>query len=53
MARALARAHALSDETRLRLFGRSPWRWLLSPLSWRMPTHPPIAKRIARLKSMA
>ena len=53
MARALIRAQALSDETRQRLFGPPPWRWLLSPLSWRMPTHPPLAKRIAHLKSMA
>ena len=53
LARALTEAQRLAEETRGRLFGRPPWRWLLSPLSWRMPTHPPMALRIARLRSMA
>lgn len=53
LARALTEAQRLAEETRGRLFGRPPWRWLLSPLSWRMPTHPPMAQRIARLRSMA
>lgn len=52
LSRALAAAQAVSDETKIRLFGNTPWRWLLSPLSWRMPTHPPMAERIARLEAM-
>lgn len=53
LARALAEAQALSEETRARLYGPAPWRWLLSPLSWRMPSHPPMASRIALLRSLA
>lgn len=53
LARALAKAEASSRETRVELYGRSPWRWLLFPLSWRMPTHPPMARRLARLDAMA
>jgi heat shock protein HtpX len=52
LARALAQAQSLSNETRLRMFGRPPWCWLFSPLSWRMPSHPPMKKRIARLKAL-
>lgn len=53
LADALLVAHAQSNETRDRLFGHPPWRWILSPLSWRMPTHPRMATRIARLRSLA
>ena len=49
MARALAKAHTLSQETRAALYGSPPWRWLISPLSWRLPTHPSMARRIALL----
>jgi len=49
VAEALIVAYSISDETRDRLYGRPPWRWLLAPLSWRMPTHPPLDVRIARL----
>lgn len=47
--RALHTADAMSRHTRHQIYGRPPWRWLLSPLSWRLPTHPPMATRIARL----
>ena len=53
LASALALGHAFSAETRLRVFGPMPWRWVLSPLSWTPPTHPPIARRIARLEGTA
>lgn len=52
LASALGVAHDFSEEARTRIYGRRPWRWLLSPLSWRMPTHPPMDKRIARLNEM-
>jgi Zn-dependent protease with chaperone function len=45
-------AEAGSREMRLRLYGRTRWSWLLAPVSWRLPTHPPMARRIARLESM-
>jgi heat shock protein HtpX len=53
LARALAKAHALSQEMRVQLYGRPPWRWLLFPLSWKLPTHPPMARRLDRLDAMA
>jgi heat shock protein HtpX len=52
LARALAAAHAVTQEMRSRLYGRAPWSWLLAPESWRLPTHPPMARRIARLEAM-
>jgi Zn-dependent protease with chaperone function len=51
-AEALAIAHAQSNEARERLHGRPPWRWLLFPLSWRMPTHPRMGDRVARLNDL-
>jgi Zn-dependent protease with chaperone function len=52
-ARALVAAHDISQEMRRRLHGGAPWSWLLSPVtSWRRLTHPPMAKRIARLEAM-
>lgn len=53
LARALATADAMSQQTRTRLHGRPPWSWLLRPLAWQMPTHPPISDRIARLEAMS
>ncbi|MDE3086521.1 MAG: M48 family metalloprotease [Acidobacteriota bacterium] len=50
-ARALAKTQSSSREMRAQLYGRAPWRWLLFPLSWRMPTHPPMARRLARLEA--
>jgi Zn-dependent protease with chaperone function len=44
--------HARSDETRERLHGRPPWRWLMAPLMWRLPTHPRLADRVARLNDL-
>jgi len=52
LASALGVAKTFSDEARLRLFGPRPWRWILSPLSWRMPTHPPMSDRILRLSEL-
>jgi heat shock protein HtpX len=54
LARALAAADAASRETRRRLYGRPSWNWLLLPVTfWRRLTHPPTARRIARLEAMA
>ena len=52
LARALAKAQVSSQEMRAQLYGPPPWRWLLFPVSWRMPTHPPMARRLARLEAM-
>ncbi|HEX4863974.1 MAG TPA: M48 family metallopeptidase [Acidimicrobiales bacterium] len=53
LASALAVAHSFTEEARNRIYGPLPWRWLLSPLSWTLPTHPPMAQRIATLESIA
>jgi Zn-dependent protease with chaperone function len=50
---ALAVAKKFSDEARRRVYGPPPWRWILSPLSWRMPSHPPMADRIQHLLALA
>ena len=49
-AEALTIAHAIAIETRGELTS-SYWRYLLflSPLRWRLPTHPPITERVGRL----
>jgi heat shock protein HtpX len=49
--RALEEVRATSERTRSALFGRPPLSWLLAPVSWRMPSHPPMAQRIARLNA--
>jgi heat shock protein HtpX len=51
-AQALAIADAQSSETRERLRGRPPMRWILSPLLWPLPTHPRMTTRIARLQRL-
>lgn len=53
LASALAIAHSFTQEARRQIYGPRPWRWLLSPLSWTLPTHPPMAQRIATLESVA
>jgi heat shock protein HtpX len=50
MVGALQKAYALSREVRRQIFGRPPTSWLLSPLSWTLPTHPRLAKRLAQLR---
>jgi Zn-dependent protease with chaperone function len=49
LAQALAVASQLSDQLRAKLYGTAPWRWVLAPMSWRLPTHPQMAQRISRL----
>jgi Zn-dependent protease with chaperone function len=49
--RALEKARATSEIARSAIFGRPPLSWLLAPVSWRMPTHPPMAQRVGRLKA--
>jgi Zn-dependent protease with chaperone function len=53
LARALGEAGRLSDETRNRLLGPLALRVLLAPVSWRLPTHPPLPRRIAELEAAA
>lgn len=53
LAGALGTAHAFSEQARLRVHGARPWRWLLSPLSWQMPSHPPMAERLRRLQDLS
>lgn len=53
LASALTVAHGFSREARLRVFGPLPWRWVLSPLSWTPPTHPPMAQRVSVLERIA
>ncbi len=52
LVRVLEAGQKLSEETRARLLGPQPLRTLLAPVAWRMPTHPPIEQRIARLEGM-
>jgi heat shock protein HtpX len=52
LVRSLTVARSLSAETRQRLVGRPPWRWLLAPVSWRVPTHPRLESRVDRLRQM-
>ena len=52
LASALGVARVFSDEARRRLYGPRPWRWFLSPVSWRMPSHPPMSERIRRLHDL-
>ena len=52
LASALEAAHAFSREARTRYFGPPLTRWLLSPLSWTMPTHPSMKRRVTRLRAM-
>lgn len=52
LAEALEIAHAQSIDTRRRLYGRQPWRSILYPVSWSMPTHPRMSDRIDALRAM-
>lgn len=52
VASALTRAVALTHECHQAVYGRAPLRWLLLPVSWRVPSHPTIEQRTARLASM-
>jgi Zn-dependent protease with chaperone function len=52
VASALPRAVALTKECHQAVYGRAPLRWLLLPVSWRLPSHPTIEQRTARLGSM-
>src|SRR6266851_1098859 len=53
LASALRVAQQLTEEARTKIYGAGPWRWLLAPVSWRLPTHPPMASRIATLENLA
>lgn len=53
MVTALRQAYAVAEEGRRRAY---PWpvlRLLLAPVIWRLPTHPPLAERVARLEAPA
>lgn len=49
LAGALRMAQRFTDDARATIYGSGPWKWLLWPLSWRLPTHPPMEERIAGL----
>ncbi|HET9093408.1 MAG TPA: M48 family metalloprotease, partial [Acidimicrobiales bacterium] len=51
MAAALASADQFIRQARRRL--PPPWRWLVFPLSWRLPSHPSMRRRVARLEELA
>jgi Zn-dependent protease with chaperone function len=53
MARGVTAAHLQMEEVRRSYFGGGVVRWLLAPLSWRMPSHPPAAQRVATLQALA
>jgi Zn-dependent protease with chaperone function len=53
VARGVAAADAQMEEVRRSYFGGGPVRWLLAPLSWRMPSHPPAAQRVATLQALS
>jgi Zn-dependent protease with chaperone function len=53
LARGLVAVRELSDDHRRRLYRPPSLRWLLWPWSLRMPSHPPLATRLARLHAMA
>jgi heat shock protein HtpX len=53
LARGLGEAHRLSAEVRQRLLGPLALRILLAPVAWRLPTHPPMPRRIADLEAAA
>jgi len=48
----LEKATTLVKESRRRVFA-GPWRWLLFPLAWRVPSHPKLQDRVARIKGLA
>ena len=51
VALALEKVTAMGQESRAAVSGRRPWRWLLKPLSWTMPSHPALSRRTAHLLS--
>lgn len=53
LGRGLTVAQAVVSERRRQVFGSQPWKALLWPMSWRRPSHPKMATRIARLDAMA
>jgi heat shock protein HtpX len=53
LARALTTLEQLGDEMRQRLYRPPILRWLLWPWSNRLPSHPPLAARIAHLQEVA
>jgi heat shock protein HtpX len=49
---ALVAANRFGIEARRRVFGVGAWRWLLWPMSWRIPSHPSAEKRLAALAKL-
>jgi Zn-dependent protease with chaperone function len=52
LASALVAATRFRDDARRRFLGVGAWRWLLWPLSWRMPSHPSLQKRLTALADL-
>jgi heat shock protein HtpX len=53
LATALEVARSVTELARRRVYGPKPWRWILSPLAWPLPSHPRMARRVARLRELA
>jgi Zn-dependent protease with chaperone function len=49
LVRGLAEVRATTERVRRLLFGSPPLAWILWPVSWQLPTHPPMDERVARL----
>jgi Zn-dependent protease with chaperone function len=50
MIRGLTLVYGLAQESRDRIFGPAPWKWVFFPSSLRATTHPSLEHRIARLR---
>ncbi|HLK45110.1 MAG TPA: M48 family metallopeptidase [Acidimicrobiales bacterium] len=48
----LEKTVAHTEAARRQVFD-GPWRWLLAPLAWRVPSHPALADRAARIRHLA
>lgn len=48
----LEKTVALTEAARRQVF-QGPWGWLLAPLAWRVPSHPKLADRAARIRALA
>ncbi len=49
--RGLTVAYSMADQLHHDIYRTQPWRWLLWPMSWRLPTHPTLTNRLARLQT--
>jgi heat shock protein HtpX len=52
LATALEKSSALSVEVRRQILA-GPWRWLLLPFAWKVPSHPKVQDRADRIRGLA